>query len=189
MTSAVAAARSRADAVRNAEKVLAAAVHVFAERGLQAGVNEVAAQAGVGKATVYRCYPTKEDLVSAVVGARVDWFTALTVQALHADDPWRAYCGLLEAAALSACTSALLDAGLASAPESPLLQAKRALFRGALQELLDLAVAHGRARPGVTAQEVTVLLCGAFRTLREEGVDDLAQWQRYAELVSRATRA
>lgn len=190
MTHAAAApGRSRADAVRNAGRVLAAAREVFSERGVQAGIEEVAARAGVGKATVYRCYPTKEELVAAVVGARVEWFTELTVAALRSPDPWAAYTELLGLAASAACDSALLDAGLVSAPPGPVLDSQRAVLRGALQELLDLAVAQGRARPGVTAREVTVLLSGAFRTLREEGVTDLGEWHRYAELVALATRA
>jgi AcrR family transcriptional regulator len=190
VTSTVApAARSRADAVRNAEKVLAAAREVFAERGLDAGVDEVAARAGVGKATVYRCYATKEDLVTAVVGSRVDWFTDRVLEAIEAPDPWTAYVDLLETAAASACRSALLHAGLASAQEGPELMAKRAASRAALQQLLDVAAAQGRARRDATAREVTVLLCGAFRTLSEEGVADPVVWRRYAGLVADATRA
>ena len=57
----------RADAVRNRERVVAAAAAVFAERGVEAGVPDIAARAGVGKATVYRSFPTKEHLIAAVV--------------------------------------------------------------------------------------------------------------------------
>ena len=46
---------------------LAAADAVFAERGVEVGVPEIAARAGVGKATVYRSFPTKEHLIAAVV--------------------------------------------------------------------------------------------------------------------------
>ncbi|MCW2601066.1 MAG: TetR/AcrR family transcriptional regulator [Frankiales bacterium] len=178
----------RADAVRNAQKVLEAAREVFAERGLEAGVDQVAARAGVGKATVYRCYATKEDLITAVVGARVDWFTALARDAVASADPWAAYVSLLDQGAESGCSSALLHAGLAAAPSSAELEHKRALCRSALQDLLDVLKARGRVRADITAREVTVLLCGAFRTLREEGVQDLAEWRRYADLVAAATR-
>ena len=69
-----AAPRTRADAVRNYERVLAAASEVLAEKGAEAGVPEIAARAGVGKGTVYRCFPTKDHLVSAVLGERLRWF-------------------------------------------------------------------------------------------------------------------
>ncbi|HET8952358.1 MAG TPA: helix-turn-helix domain-containing protein, partial [Solirubrobacteraceae bacterium] len=63
--------RTRADAVRNSERVLAAAAEVLAEKGAEAGVPEIAARAGVGKGTVYRAYPTKEHLISAVLAERI----------------------------------------------------------------------------------------------------------------------
>jgi AcrR family transcriptional regulator len=63
---AVPAARTRVDAVRNRALVIAAAAEVFAEKGEAALVPEIAARAGVGKGTVYRCFPTKDHLVAAV---------------------------------------------------------------------------------------------------------------------------
>src|SRR6202162_6211579 len=57
----------RADAVRNRERVLAAAEAVFAESGLMAQVEEVARRAGVGVGTVCRHFPTKQALVEAVL--------------------------------------------------------------------------------------------------------------------------
>jgi AcrR family transcriptional regulator len=57
----------RADAVRNREKVLAAAEEVFAEEGLKAPIEEVARRAGVGVGTVCRHFPTKQVLLEAVL--------------------------------------------------------------------------------------------------------------------------
>ena len=70
----MAAPRTRADAVRNYERVVAAAAEVLAEKGAEAGIPEIAARAGVGKGTVYRCFETKEHLIAAVVAERVRWF-------------------------------------------------------------------------------------------------------------------
>src|SRR3954468_1866189 len=69
MATAVPSPRRRADAVRNYERVIAAAAEVLAEKGPEACVPEIAARAGVGKGTVYRCFPTKEHLVPAPVTA------------------------------------------------------------------------------------------------------------------------
>lgn len=55
----------RADAARNIERILESAVHVFALDPV-AGMNEVAAQAGLGRATVYRHFPSREDLMAAL---------------------------------------------------------------------------------------------------------------------------
>ncbi|WP_369224968.1 TetR/AcrR family transcriptional regulator [Streptomyces sp. R39] len=56
----------RADARRNREKILAAAVRVFAAEGLDAHLERIAKEAGVGSATLYRNFPTREALVEAV---------------------------------------------------------------------------------------------------------------------------
>jgi AcrR family transcriptional regulator len=66
----------RADARRNRRRIETAAVDVFAERGLDATVPEIAVRAGVGKATVYRSFPSKEDLVRAVALHLMEWIEA-----------------------------------------------------------------------------------------------------------------
>src|SRR3954465_4361278 len=81
----------RADALRNRERVIAAAAVVFAEKGLDAGVPEIAARAGVGKATVYRSFPSKEHLVAAVACERLAWITELATRALEAPDAGQAF--------------------------------------------------------------------------------------------------
>src|SRR5215218_4679692 len=98
----------RADALRNRERVIAAAAAVFAEKGLDAGVPEIAARAGVGKATVYRSFPSKEHLVAAVACERLSWMTELVTAALLADDAGAAFEGVLQAIAeQQACDSAV----------------------------------------------------------------------------------
>lgn len=57
----------RSDAARNRQRVLEAAAEVFAESGLEAGVDEVARVAGVGMGTLYRRFPTKDALIDELV--------------------------------------------------------------------------------------------------------------------------
>lgn len=180
--------RVRADAVRNAERVLEAARAVFGERGMAAGIDEVAARAGVGKATVYRCWTTKDELLAAVTGARVDWYSALLEDALRERDAFEAFRTVLLTAAEGCCENALLYAGLTTVPESPELAAKRAVCRTLTTELVERAQAQGSMRPDVTAREISVLFSGALSTLSREGERDVAVWRRCAELVVAATR-
>ena len=62
----------RADAQRNRERIIAAAIEVFAERGLEASTAEIAQRAGVGEATLFRRFPSKDDLIQAIVETQMD---------------------------------------------------------------------------------------------------------------------
>jgi AcrR family transcriptional regulator len=62
---------------RSREALLAAAATVFVDRGVEAPVREIASRAGVGVGTVYRHFPTRSDLVSAVYRHQVDECVAL----------------------------------------------------------------------------------------------------------------
>jgi AcrR family transcriptional regulator len=180
--------RLRADAVRNTEKVLDAAREVFAERGLAAGIDDVAARAGVGKATVYRCWPTKELLVAAVAGARLDAFTDRVLDALTDPDATAAFTALLLGAAESSAANRLLHTALAASRETPELAAKRASCRAAMQRLIERGQEQGGIRRDITAAEVTVLFNGFTAMLAAAEEADPAVWRRYAALVIAATR-
>jgi AcrR family transcriptional regulator len=86
----------RADARRNRDALLAAAREVFAESGLDAPLDLVIQRAGVGRGTLYRRFPTREDLFRAVHEDNLD---VLERAAAEATDPDRALLELLEAAA------------------------------------------------------------------------------------------
>jgi AcrR family transcriptional regulator len=81
----------RADAQRNLERVLDAATEVFAASGPDVSVHQIAERAGVGPATVFRRFPTKDDLMLAVIGRRVAEIRAIFAEELKADDPDEAF--------------------------------------------------------------------------------------------------
>src|SRR5246127_5437591 len=62
----------RTDAARNASRIIASAQRVFASAGPEAAMEDIAADAGVGVATVYRRFPTKEALLRVVLDRRFD---------------------------------------------------------------------------------------------------------------------
>lgn len=62
----------RADALRNQRAVLTAAAEVFATSGVDAPIRQIAAEAGVGMATIYRHYPSRADLVTAVYRHQIE---------------------------------------------------------------------------------------------------------------------
>ena len=79
----------RTDAARNRGRIVAAAAEVFAERGLEASVAEVAERAGVGSATVFRRFPTKQDLVDTIIADQLDAVVADAAAAAADPDPRR----------------------------------------------------------------------------------------------------
>lgn len=184
-----AAPRTRADAVRNYERVLSAASEVLAEKGAEAGVPEIAARAGVGKGTVYRCFPTKDHLVSAVVLERLRWFTERARAAAEQPDAWQAFADLLLDSAERQARDCSFSAGLAHESALPEITATREAMYEAIDALLARAQAAGDMREGVTSRDVKILFGGTAQMLRAEGNRDPAVWRRYAELVTAALRA
>ncbi len=82
------ARRERKDAQRNLERVLSAAHELFAERGADATMEEVARRAGVGVGTIYRRFPSKEHLFAAVSHAACDDTRQCLIEATQAErDP------------------------------------------------------------------------------------------------------
>jgi len=61
----------RSDALRNRRALLDAAAEVLCERGLDVPVTEIAQRAGVGRATLFRNFPSKQDLIAAIVVVRM----------------------------------------------------------------------------------------------------------------------
>jgi AcrR family transcriptional regulator len=178
----------RADALRNRERVIAAAAEVFAEKGMEAGVPEVAARAGVGKATVYRSFPSKEHLVAAVACERLEWITTLTTAALGREDAGRAFEDVVIGIAEQQAGDRAVAGSLAADIHLPELDAARATTHAALQALVDRARASGALRRDATAEELRVLFTGVAQVLRADDVRDPTVWRRYGRLVADALK-
>jgi AcrR family transcriptional regulator len=88
----------RRDAERNRLRILQAAREVFADRGLDASLDQIAAHAGVGVGTVYRRFADKDALIDALFEERIDEIAAAAQRALSASDPWEGLVGYLQQA-------------------------------------------------------------------------------------------
>src|SRR5215218_8761888 len=89
----------RADARRNREAVIAAAKRLFADQGLDAQMPDVAKAAKVGVGTVYRHFPTKDDLVAALVAERFERLAQKAREDLEMADAWEGVCDFIRFAA------------------------------------------------------------------------------------------
>jgi AcrR family transcriptional regulator len=88
--------RPRADAARNRQRLLDAAVEVFGEAGIDVPMSEVARRAGVGIATLVRNFPAREDLIAATFSASMTAYADAAAAAAADPDPGRAFCGFIE---------------------------------------------------------------------------------------------
>lgn len=169
----------RSDARRNHERVLSAAIEVFTERGIDASMADVAARAGVGKATVFRSYPTKADLVRAIAQRHVDWLVeAVGEVARRAEvDAHAALRDGLAAIMMRLAQDRLMVDVLRGAGEL----GSDELARG-IDRVLDEGRRQGVLRGDVTGLDIQVLVTGAARALLDLDIRDPEIWRRYAHL-------
>ncbi|MEQ6899225.1 helix-turn-helix domain-containing protein [Microbacterium sp. KR10-403] len=148
--------RLRQDAVRNRADVLAAAERVFARRGLEATVEDIAAEAGVGVGTVYRRFGSKSELIQTLYRERLD-------QVLELID----HCAALPTGrqALHAVMRAFVDLQTLSRAQQQLLFSTEAPDAGVLRTeveprltaIIERAKAEGAVRADFAATDVPVL--------------------------------
>jgi AcrR family transcriptional regulator len=153
----------RADAQRNTDALLAAALAVFAASGVDAPVREIAEKAGVGIGTVYRHFPQRSDLIAAVFRREIDACADAAAALAAAHQPGEALALWMQRYAAFIATKR----GLATALHSgdPAFDKLPGYFdqrlRPALRALLDAAATAGEVRAGVDADD----LLGAVASL------------------------
>jgi len=172
----------RADARRNLDVVLQAAMTVFAKSGVDAPMRAIAAEAGVGVGTLYRHFPQRSDMIKAIIQREVDACVeaAATLSAAHTPEE-----------ALGLWVERLVDfvgtkRGLGPALHSgdPAYQSLPDYVEGqltpALQGLLDTAAAAGAIRTGINARE---LLFACLRLAAPASDGDAAEARRMVALL------
>ena len=172
----------RADAQQNQERLLAVAADAFAREGTGASLKAIAKQAGVGIGTLYRRFPTRENLVEAVYRNEVGLLCAAAPQLLteHAPvDALRAWAARF--VDLMATKHGMGDALRAVLVSEDDRMRTRHLLRDALAVLLDAGLAQGAVRAGLDPYEVLMALGGL--TLIAEGEDQRELAPRLVELL------
>ena len=155
----------RADARDNRARILDAADEVFGAGGAAASTEEVARLAGVGIATVFRHFPTKQDLLRAVLTARLEGLRDRARDLSQAAEPGPAFFDFFGevvdgAGQKLSIAEALADVG-GDAEGAPTRAGEE--MREAFGELLDRAQQAGAVRPDVAPPEVYALMVGVSR--------------------------
>jgi AcrR family transcriptional regulator len=174
----------RADAERNRRLVLEAAAQAFAEKGLDVGVAEIARRAGVGNATVFRHFPTKDALIEAIIEDRVAEVVAVAGRASAHEDPWEALVGFLEAtAALQRRDRGFFQASEQYLHKRPAMLACHRPILDAVDPLVRRAQAAGVLRDDITAVDVMAVMKGAVAGRPPVPGVPADQWRRILSLV------
>ena len=156
--------RPRADAERNRRRLLDAAAELFGERGLEVGVAEIAQRAGIGRGTLFRNFPTKEDLIAAIVVEEMTEAAAWGRQQLAdgGDSGDALFAFLEEAVRRQQRSRALFEAVHDTFLANSEIRAAHAEVVDVIGKLLGRAQAAGAVRDDITAVDLLLMLKGAF---------------------------
>jgi AcrR family transcriptional regulator len=178
----------RADARRNRERIMSSARELFARVGPQAQMDDVAAHAGVGIGTVYRHFPTKEALLTAMVRERFAVFAEIARAAEAIDDPFVA----LETMMRESAEAVEDDVGfqLAMMGSNDLdwegIEQEKATLTEVVARVIERAVDAGMVRDDLTVEDYPMIMCGITSTMYYS--PGRADWRRHLELVLEGVR-
>lgn len=173
----------RADARRNRQRIMSSGRELFARQGPQAQMDEIAAHAGVGIGTVYRHFPTKEALLTAMVRDRFQEFAQVATLAEEIVDPREA----LETVMRRSAEAVEGDVGfqLAMMGSNELewegIHEQKAALAEVVTRIIGRAVAAGAVREDFTFEDFAMVMCGLTSTMYYE--PSSANWRRHLELV------
>lgn len=150
---------TRRDARQNRDKILRTARQVFSEQGLDAPMTTVARSAGLAPATLYRHFPSRAALTTAVFSSDLQSCAALLKTALDDPDPRHGLVTVLaEIAKQQVQQPAFADAFLGRAPSLPEFEALRRETEHLLGDLVERAKAEGSLRKDFTVNDVFIVL-------------------------------
>jgi AcrR family transcriptional regulator len=169
----------RRDAARNRQLLVDAAREVFAARGLDATLDDVARHAGVGVGTAYRHFANKYELAGAIIDRAVDEVVADAFAARDAADPWDGLVGFLESLLARQAADRGLREVLTGAKDESRLVEMQSRVTEPVEALVARAQAAGAVRPDVAISDfamVMTMLC-AVADLGGDVRPEL--WRRY----------
>ena len=173
----------RADARRNREAVMAAAKKLFADQGLDAQMPDVARAAGVGVGTVYRHFPTKDDLIAALVADRFERLAQRAREAAQAEDPWEGICDFIRFAAQLQADDRGLCEVMGSRPVVMDAAAQAAGLPQLCESFVKRAQRSGQLRRDLTWEDIPMIACGLGRITQATAGPAAGRWPRLVEIV------
>jgi AcrR family transcriptional regulator len=183
--------RLRRDAQRNRDAIVAAARQLFCDQGLEAPLDEIARRAGVGIATLYRRFPSRVELLDAVLADTLQAHIEVAEQALAMDDLWEGFAFYLEETCrLQASDRGQNDAMGMRFPRTPALEAARRRLYDLGGQLIARAQEAGQLRGDFTHEDLAFVTWANSRILpavRAAGAPNA--WRRHLGFLLDGFRA
>lgn len=180
----------RRDAERNRARIVVAARTVFGRDGLDASMASVAREAGVGIATLFRRFPTKEELVAAVFADRMDAYADAVAVALDDPDPWHGLAGFIETVcAMQAADYGFADVLTMTFPTARGLEQRRAEAYESIVRLIDRAKGAGSLREDFTPEDLVLVHMANAGVVNAAGDDAPDAWRRVVALLIQSFQA
>ena len=180
-TAAPAGLCSRADALRNRQRVLEAADVVFAEHGLEASLASVAHRAGVGVGTIYRGFGDKDALLEALVERRLARLSEIAAEVHAAPTGWDGLRILLERLIERRTVDRLFGELLDRETTNAVRQRAHEIVVAAVEGPLARARKEGSVRKGLAVSDVLVVIGMLGAGVVPGAPTD--QWRRYLTIL------
>lgn len=182
------ARKPRADAERNRERILESAKEVFAEDGAAASLDEIARRAGVGNATLYRHFPTRDDLIEAVYRGIVERLAAAEERfaaQLPPVEALRAWMFLfIDHVAEKKLILAAMDT--VAGGSMRLMEGARPMIHTAFRAAVERAIASGELRADTDPNDFIRVIVGVLHTTAMPGWE--ASARRIVDLLIAGSR-
>jgi AcrR family transcriptional regulator len=174
----------RKDAQQNRERLLRAARRLFADRGLDVPLEEIARAAGVSIGTLYNRFPTRDALVEAAFEDRAATVTELAERALATDDAWEGFVAFLT----GVCELQAADLGYNDLAARTTVTGEDRGY-GLMREILQRAQRSGDLRDDITLADMAFVVWGVAATIRATYQVAPGAWRRHLALSLDGLRA
>lgn len=179
----------RADARRNRQAVIDAAKQLFAEKGLDAQMPDVASVANVGVGTVYRHFPTKDQLIAAIATAHFDRIAERAREDLESADAWDGLCDFIRFSVQIQADDRGLCEVMGSRPDVIEDAAQAAGLVELAEALVTRAQRSGQLRSDIDWQDIPMIVCGLGHVTQGNPPPSAGRWPRLVEIIIDGLRA
>ncbi|MEU4291732.1 helix-turn-helix domain-containing protein [Kribbella sp. NPDC026596] len=180
----------RSDAADNRDRIVEAARALFATEGMTVTMRQIARRAGIGPATLYRRFPTKQLLAAEAFAEQVRDCRAIVDDGLAEEDPWRGFCQVIERICeVNADSRGFTEAFLATYPGAADFTVHREYTLRAVARLAERAKKTGHLRADFTSEDLVMMLSAHGGIRATNPALRRAASRRFAALTIQAFRA